>query len=231
MTRTTNARIAGATFLIYIAAGMASMALSGSATSGADVAARIANAGQHAGVLRLTILLTLVQSFSALILGVTLWSLTRDVDRDLSMFGMACRLAEGISGVALVRTMGILWLATPGATDGLAPGGAGTLATLLLRMGPWNANAIYFAAGSTAFAWLMVRGQLVSTWLAWLGVVASVLLVVLLPVQLSGLADGVINWGGVMGMVMWLPMLIFELALAGVLIVRGLALPASARPV
>ena len=39
MTRTTNARIAGVTFLVYIAAGIASMVLFARATSGAGVAA------------------------------------------------------------------------------------------------------------------------------------------------------------------------------------------------
>jgi len=43
MTRTTNARIAGFTFLFYIAAGLASMAVFGRATAGEGIAAKLAS--------------------------------------------------------------------------------------------------------------------------------------------------------------------------------------------
>jgi ABC-type xylose transport system permease subunit len=57
--------------------------------------------------------------------------------------------------------------------------------------------------------------------LAWLGVFASVLLVVLLPGQLAGLVKGpVLNF-------MWLPALVFEVTLALWLIVKGAAMPAT----
>ena len=55
--------------------------------------------------------------------------------------------------------------------------------------------------------------------LAWLGVIASVLLTVGLPLQLAGLFRGF----GVS--IMWLPMLVFELALAYWLIFKGVAAP------
>jgi len=43
MTRMTNARIAGVTFLLYIAVGIAGLLVSGGATRGDDAAARLAN--------------------------------------------------------------------------------------------------------------------------------------------------------------------------------------------
>ena len=51
--------------------------------------------------------------------------------------------------------------------------------------------------------------------LAWLGVLASVLLVVLCPLQLAGLL------GGPVTQFMWLPMLVFEVVLALWLIIKG----------
>jgi hypothetical protein len=63
MTRTTNARIAGFTFLISIAAGISSLVLAGNVPA--------------------TAALALVSSFSALVLGVTLFAITREQDRDL----------------------------------------------------------------------------------------------------------------------------------------------------
>ena len=49
MTRATNARIAGFTFLAYIAAGITSMVLFGRAAAGEGVAAKLAGIAAHAG--------------------------------------------------------------------------------------------------------------------------------------------------------------------------------------
>jgi hypothetical protein len=54
MTRPTNARIAGVTFLVYLAATIASMVLFARATSGEGVAAQLAGTAQHATDVRLT---------------------------------------------------------------------------------------------------------------------------------------------------------------------------------
>jgi hypothetical protein len=166
MTRTTNARIAGATFLIYITAGMSSMAL--------------------AGNVRATALLTLATSFSALVLGVTLWALTRDEDPDLAMLALVCRVIE----------------AAPGHGE------------------------IYFAVGSAIFCWLLLRGRMIPAPLAWLGLVASVLLVLLLPVQIAGFFGGPRAWSSPVTWAVWLPLLVFELAVAVWLITKGVAAPA-----
>src|SRR4029434_9692723 len=78
MTLRTNARLAGFTFLFYIAAGISSMALAGR-TQATDV-------------------LTLCTSFSALVLAVTLYAITREQDPDLALLAMACRVIESIPG-------------------------------------------------------------------------------------------------------------------------------------
>ncbi|MCI0564180.1 MAG: hypothetical protein MN733_37370, partial [Nitrososphaera sp.] len=70
MTRTTNARIAGFTFLFYIAAGITSLVLSGRATGGEETAAKLANIAQHTMEMRIVVLLSLLICFSALVLGV-----------------------------------------------------------------------------------------------------------------------------------------------------------------
>src|SRR5829696_5966273 len=131
-TRTTEtshliyARVAGFTFLFYIAAGITSLAL--------------------AGRTNVTDVLGLLTSFSALVLGVTLYMITREQGPALAMLALTCRVLEAVSGDA----------------------------------------AIFFAVGSTLFCWLLLRGRLIPAALAWLGVLASVLLVVVLPLQLAG---------------------------------------------
>ena len=52
MTRKTNARLAGFTFLFYIAVAFPSMVLFGRATSGEGIAAKFASIAQHAGDLQ-----------------------------------------------------------------------------------------------------------------------------------------------------------------------------------
>lgn len=57
MTRTTNARVAGFTFLFYIAVGVASMMIFARAAGGEGVAAKLASIAQHASAVRGTVLL------------------------------------------------------------------------------------------------------------------------------------------------------------------------------
>lgn len=225
MTRTTNARIAGYTFLVYIAAGLTSMALFGRATGGEGAAAQLASIARHATEARVTILLALVMGLSALVLAVTLYAITRDEDRDLAMLAFTCRAAEGIVDLDVSGTLGLLWLATGNEAAALDAGAATTLGAFFLKMGrTMGASATLFAVGSTLFSWLLLRGRMIPAALAWLGVIASILLVVLLPLQLAGFL------GGPLTMFMWLPMLVFELALAFWLIVKGAAPPARSRP-
>jgi Domain of unknown function (DUF4386) len=165
VTRTTNARLAGFTFLVYIAAGISSLALAGRPS--------------------VTGVLSIVTSLCALVLGVTLYALTRDQDRDLALLALLCRVVESV------------------------PGHGG--------------GAIFFAVGSTIFCWLLLRGRMIPTALAWLGVVASGLMVILLLLQRAGVSTGASNWSSSITWLVWLPLLVFELVLATWLIVKGVA--------
>ena len=219
MTRATNARIAGFTFLLYIAAGITSMVLSRRAASGEGMANRLATIAAHATDVGVLVLLGFVQCFSALVLGVTLWALTRDEDADLAMLGLACRVGEGIiGGVSIPGILAVLSLATSTATDAPAAAAAQTLAGYLLRQDV-AVPATFFAVGSTFFSWLLLRGRMIPITMAWLGVVASVLLVVCLPLALAGFLRGPIVT------LLWLPMLAFEVPLGLWLIVKGVATP------
>jgi len=86
-------------------------------------------------------------------------------------------------------------------------------------------SAIFFAVGSTLFCWLLLRGRLIPIPLAWLGVIASVLLVVILPLQLAGLFGGSMSWASSATWLVWLPMLLFEVAFSLWLLIQGVAAP------
>jgi hypothetical protein len=226
MTRTTNARLAGFTFLFYIAAGITTLVLSNRATSGEGIAAKLASIVQHATDLRAVVVLYVLTSLSALVLGVTLYAITREQDPDLAMLALICRVIEGVTNViGISSTLALLWLATASGPNAPGPGEAHALGAFLLR-GSVGAGATFFAVGSTLFSWLLLRGQMIPIWLAWLGVVASVLLVVLLPLQLAGFMK-VGFFSGPVGWLMWMPMLVFEVTLALRWLIKGMAAPAT----
>jgi hypothetical protein len=221
MTRTTNARVAGFAFLFYIAVALTGMVLSNRATSAEGTAAKLAGIALHASDVRVAIVLELLSCFSALVLAVTLYSITRDQDPDLAMLALTCRVAEGVIGaISLPRMVGRLWLATAAGADAPDPAAADALAAVLLKLPSWNTTigATFFAVGSTFFAYLLLRGQMVPVALAWLGVLASILLVVGLPLELAGFLRGPIT------QLMWLPMLAFEVPLGLWLFIKGVAM-------
>ena len=215
MTRSTNARVAGVAYLLYIAVAFPGMLISGRATAGDTMAGRLASMAQHAGDVRLAAILELTGCLCALVLAVTLYAVTRDEDRDVAMFGLTCRVAEGITGaVGIPATLALLSLAMAGSTDASTMNGIQAVGALVLRQSS-AVGAWFFAVGSTAFCWLLLRGRMIPVPLAWLGVVASVLLVIALPLQIGALLPG---W---LMQLIWLPMAAFEIPLGVWFVVKG----------
>jgi hypothetical protein len=219
MTQRTNARVAGFAFLFYIAVGITQMVLSGP-TQADDTAARLALIARHAWRMRLNIVLTLVICATAVVLATALYAITRDEDRNVAVLGLSFRVGEGVlAAFGALTSLGVLWLAT----DVAQVPATATLAELLLQLQGWNVTIIatFFALGSTAFSWLLLRGRLIPVPLAWLGVVASLILVVGLPLRL---VDAI---GGTVTQLMWLPMAVFEIPLGFWLLIRGVRPTAS----
>jgi len=216
MTHTTHARIAGFTFLFYIAAGILSLVLFSQATGGREINAKLASIAQHVLQLRLTIVLGLLQAVCAIVLAVTLYAITRDQDSDLAMLALIFRVGEGLLNAVSTRdTLELLWLGTsagPKAPDAVT---LQVLGKYLLDGPDWNMSAILFAMGSTLFSYLFLRGRTIPVPMAWLGVVASVLLGVSLPLQLAGFLKGPVT------SYMWIPMAAFEVPLGFWLLIKG----------
>src|SRR5689334_21180690 len=163
MTQSRNARVAGVGFLVYIAAGLTSMA---------------------GPPLPLRVVLSLVMALSAFVLGVSLFAITRSEDVDIARLAMICRVAEGVIGATGTQSAAV--------------------------------TGTYFAAGSLLFSWLLLRGRMIPIALAWIGVVASAILLTCLPLQVGKVLAGPIT------AYIWLPMLAFEVPLAGWFIVKGI---------
>ncbi len=218
MTRTTNARIAGFTYLFYIAAAFPSMVLMDRATNAKGIAAKLASVAQHATDVRIAVVLALLGAFSALVLAVTLYAITREEDPDLAMLALTCRVVEGVNGAIGVRSSArLLWLATAAGANAPDTETAHALGAFLLTGQGSAIGATFFAVGSTLFSWLLLRGRMIPVALAWLGVLASVLVVLALPAQLFGFLQGPVGW------FIWIPMLVFEVTLALWLLIKGVA--------
>jgi hypothetical protein len=219
MTLRTNARIAGLAFLVYIAAGIASMIIYGPATTGSTIAEKLVSMAGHPTAVSVNVILNLLMTFCALALGITLWGITREQDPHLAMLGMTCRVVEGVLvGLSIQGTRALNWLATATGPDAPDPGATHALAAYLLKS-DMPLTASFFAAGSTIFAFLLLRGRMIPASLAWIGVVASVLLLVCLPLQLAGFLSGTI------ATIIWLPMVAFEVPVGLWFIFKGVARP------
>jgi Domain of unknown function (DUF4386) len=84
-----------------------------------------------------------------------------------------------------------------------------------------NVGSIFFAVRSTLFAYLLLKARSIPVLLARLGVVASLILVVGVPLETAAgrmTADGA-------SIILWLPMLVFEIATGLWLLVKGAWVP------
>src|SRR5262245_55327158 len=171
MTLRNNSRVAGFAFLVYIAAALTGMVLAGRAASGGSIAEKLASLAQHVGMMRVAVLLQVLGCFCALVLAVTLYAITRDEDADVARLAASFRVAEGVIGaVSLQRMAERLWLATASGTGAPDPGAANVLGAYLFQGS--NLGATFFSVGSLLFTWLLLRGRIAPTWMAWLGVFA-----------------------------------------------------------
>jgi hypothetical protein len=208
-------------FLFYIAVGITQIFLGG-ATDGDGIAARLASMAQHEPEVRLNLVLGLLLCFVALTLGVALYAITREQEPDLALLALICRVGEGLLGsIYIPLTLGLLSLVN--ATGASVPDAAATqtLGSFLQAAESWSPalSATFFAVGSTLFCWLLIRGRLIPVALAWFGLLASILLVVGLPLQIAGILRGSLV------QFMWLPMALFEIPAGLWLLIKGVPTP------
>lgn len=226
MNRRASARVAGFAFLVYIVVAMTAMVLYRQAGGEEGPTANLAAIAAHAGALRLAVVLELIGCACALVLAVTLYVITREEDPNLSLMVLAFRTGEGVIGaVSLQRPLGRIWLATVSGPAAPEPASANALAAVLLKAPAWSfhLSGWFFSVGSLVFAYLLLRGRMVPAVLAWIGVVASILVVVGLPLQIAEIIHSPVTD------IMWIPMLAFEVPLGIWLIVKGVAEPRAQR--
>lgn len=196
MSRLSSARVAGFTFLLYIAAGLLAMNLEAAAP-------------------RAAALLTLLGAMCAVVLAVTLFALTRVQDNELALLAFGFRVVEGVLGAVFISAK-LAMLSAAGLADASADV-LPVVETLVRRASRWNTvvGATFFAVASTLMSYLFLAGRMIPRWLALLGLAASLLLLAGLPLQLAGAVAGQVT------LMVWLPMALFEVVLGAWLLIRG----------
>jgi hypothetical protein len=221
MTLRTNGRLAGFTFLFYIAVGITHMVLMSQAVGAGEVTAKLASIARHASLVRISVVLTLLEAICATVIAVTVYALTCDQDRDLAILAMTFRVAEGVIGFSsIARPLGLLSIGTANpATPADAAATSALGGFLLQNGGPSGAGAFCFALGSTVYCYLFLRARSIPAPLAWLGLLSSVLWVIALPLQMVDVPVRPVTW------VMYPAMLLFEGTLALWLMIKGVREP------
>jgi hypothetical protein len=220
MTRSTNARLAGFGYLSYILVGILNEVLMYRATSVEGTAMKLARIAEYSADVRLAIILKLAECFSAFVLAVALYGITRDEDNELAMLGLLCRFAEGVLIASLIpNSQGLLWLTSVHAGVDV-PDVATTNALGGFLLAPGAAvGAIFFAVGSAIFSYLLLRGRMIPVSLAWWGVLSSALLVIGVPLQVAGFLTGPL------ARYQWVPAIVFAPVFALWLLIKGVAAP------
>ena len=220
MTRSTNARLAGFGYLSYIVVGILNEVLMYRATSVEGTAAKLARIAEYSVDVRLAIILKLAECFSAFVLAVALYGITRDEDNELAMLGLLCRFAEGVLVAGLIpNSQGLLWLASVRAGVDV-PDVATRHALGAFMLAPGAAvGAMFFAVGSAIFSYLLLRGRMIPVSLAWWGLLSSALLVIGVPLQVAGFLTGPLAG------YQWVPAIVFAPVFALWLLIKGVATP------
>jgi len=220
MTRSMNARLAGFGYLSYIGVGILNEVLMYRATSVEGTAAKLARIGEYSADVRLAIILKLAECFSAFVLAVALYGITRDEDNELAMLGLLCRFAEGVLIASLIpNSQGLLWLASVRAgVDVPDVATRNALGAFVLAPGA-AVGAMFFAVGSAIFSYLLLRGRMIPVSLAWWGLLSSALLVIGVPLQVAGFLTGPLAG------YQWVPAIVFAPVFALWLLIKGVAAP------
>lgn len=213
------ARLAGGMFLFVIAAILVSSTFQNGGVGGSDdIAGALRAIAENAVGFRVSIVFLVVASLATLVLAAMLYALTKRQDENLAILALACRTAE-----AALYAVGILSVLILLSLSAESTAGAQELGAVVVDVESLSTNvgATFFALGSTIFAYLLLKARAVPIPLAVLGVVASLILVVAVPLETAAgrtTADGA-------SIIMWLPMFAFEIATGVWLLAKGARTP------
>jgi hypothetical protein len=214
VTQRNDARLAGVLYLSYIALNMASAILFGRAAAGADIVQRLANIQRMIAEVRVSILLDLLQILCAVGLAVTLYRLTSGVDRTVATIAMLFRAGEGLLGASYIGGQVRLMHLAAAVPDHSAT--AALFGSYIFNRPDAEFSEFCFVVGGFLFAYLLLRGRLIPSSLAWIGVISIGAQAVCVPLQIAGfIHESIVDR-------IWLLIMCYEIPLGLWLIARGI---------
>jgi hypothetical protein len=232
------ARVAGFMFLFLIAT-VGAISVFVDRLEEDEISETLRHVSDNEFGVRVGVVLLIVAAVSTLILAAMLYAVTKHEDRNLAILALSCRAVEAaLYAAGITKALTLLSL-----SDGTA--GAGELASahglgaFVIDVDSWSTDigASFFAVGSTLYAYLLLRGRSIPVPLARLGLFASLVLVVGVPLQTA--AGNTTTEGS--SLAIWIPMFAFEIATGLWLLIKGgghrlgsasceVAYPSSASP-
>ncbi len=224
-TQVAYARLAGAMFLAVDALDALELAIAGRLRVPGDIVQTAQRITQSEVLYRAGVSGAILAALCTVLIGVGLYGALKPVDRTLALTGLVFRTGEGVLfGVQGIVALAFLKLYTGLAASGFSPDQLSALVAMRSAWGDtgYNVAALFFGFGSTAFFYLFVRSRYIPAWLAWLGLVGSLLVpVACFGALIFGLA-GAAYW------TLWAPVGAAEIITALWLLIRGLDLRGAA---
>lgn len=225
----TAARLAGFLFILFMCSSLfGELYLRGPRLVPNDAAQTAHNIVAAERLFRLNIALRLLTSLGNVVLLWALYVVLRPVNRNLALLGAFWRLGEcvmfGVVALNEILVLRFLLGDAPYMRAFTAEQLQALARVFLLLHHPGGEIAgIFYALGSTVFAWLWFQSRYIPRVLSALGILASAVLGSVLLINMV-----YPSFESSMGVAYWLPIAVFELVLGFWLLIRGIRVPQQA---
>lgn len=211
------ARLAGFMYLLILVLSIGSDFILADYRVSGDFAATAANVDGSATLYRIGLCLTLAASGAIVLLGGSLYVLTKQVSPHLALFALLWWVGEATLGAVFLIFMFVSLSLYEGGAAAFAIEQQSAIEAMFreARNVGFTVAVLYFSIGSALFFWLLFQGRFVPRWLAGYGIAAS------LTVTFLGFAGLIAPEFEASISQLWMSIFVAE-ALAGLwLLVRG----------
>ncbi len=172
------ARLAGAMFLVVDALYLVEVWITGRLRVPGTIVETAHRITESQLAYRVGLSCSVLAALCTVLIGVGLYGVLKPVDRSLALTGLVFRTAEGtLFGLQMIVAFAVLNLYTTIDASGFNASQLTALARVRAAAGSagYDVAALFFGFGSTAFFYLFVKSRYMPRWLAWFGLVGSVL--------------------------------------------------------
>ena len=172
------ARLAGVMYLVVDALDALFVGISGRLGVPGDIVATAHRVTESQLLYRVSATGVVLAALCTVLIGVGLYGALKPVDRTLALTGLVFRTAEGAL-FAVQATVAFAFLKLYAGIDASGFGASQLSALASVRSAVmdtgYDVSALFFSLGSAAFFYLFVKSGYIPRWLAWLGLVGSLL--------------------------------------------------------